>query len=216
MTCIAWDGVKLVCDSKVTVRDMSEHRLSAIKTRVLEKPIKTKAGDTLWSITGSGRLDLIEAYLDKVLLAAEADMKVEELIEMINKFSINRGGETTQIILTGVHSDGDKPVCYQLGKSLTRITKSWVWGSASNAAKELLAPFKDADALVATHGLSSLNHDRCGLPYHVFNPMTQEMVTHNTVPVEVAVKARELLEGAFKTILDRTYTKPVTRRGKAK
>lgn len=216
MTCIAWDGVKLVCDSKVTVRDMSEQRLSAIKTRVLEEPIRTKAGDVIWSISGAGRMDLIEAYLDKITLAAAADMTLEELVEMINKFSINRSGETAQIIATGVSAGGDKPVCFTVTKVITSVTKPCVWGSASNAAKELLVPFKDADALVATHGLSSLNHDRCGLPYHVFNPMTQEMVTHNTVPVEVAVKARELLEGAFKTILDRTYTKPVTRRGKAK
>lgn len=216
MTCIAWDGVTLACDSKVTVRDMSEQRMSAIKTLVLEKPIKTKAGDTLWSISGAGRMDIIEAYFDKVALATEADMSMEELVEMINKFSIHRNGESAQIILTGVHADGDKPICYQVGKFLTRVTKSCVWGSASNAAKELLAPFKDANALVATHGLSSLNHERCGLPYHVFNPMTREMVTHHTVPMEVAVNARELLDGAFKTILDRTYTKPVTKRGKAK
>lgn len=214
MTCIAWDGVTLVCDSKVTVRDMSEQRMSAIKTLVLEKPIKTKGGDTLWSISGAGRMDLVEAYFDKVTLATAADMTMEDLVEMINKFSINRNGETAQIILTGVHADGDRPICYQVGRLITRVMKPSAWGSASNAAKELLEPFKAVDALTATHGLSSLNHERCGLPYHVFNPMTREMVTHHAVPVEVAVKARELLEGAFNSILDRTYTKPATKRRK--
>lgn len=90
MTCIAWDGITLVCDSKVTARNAPDaSRMGTIKICVLEKPVVTKSGDIILAVTGAGRIDIIESYFDKLKLAGERDMSLEALVENINDFVLS-------------------------------------------------------------------------------------------------------------------------------
>lgn len=217
MTCITWDGEQLVCDSRVTTRDTRKGtNMDAIKTMLLAKPVAASNGDQILAISGAGSMATIESYADKFKLAGELGIDADELLKRIKDFSISRGGDNTSIIATGVNAKGDAAVCYSVGQSMVKITKPRVWGSGGAVHESLLNLFSAVDAVTANYGLSMLDHDRCGLPLHVFDPMTKTLVTHHTIPEEIAVGARTILDGYFSKILDRVYTPPVTPKRKAK
>lgn len=219
MTCIAWDGVSLVCDSKVSTRDNRKGTImDAIKTMVLDKPVAVGNGDQILAISGAGSMTVIESYVDKFKLAGELGIDAEELLKRIKDFSILKGGDNTSIIATGVNAKGDAAVCYSVGQSMVKITKPRVWGSGGAVHESLLNAFSAVDAMTANYGLSMLDIDRCGMPLHVFNPMTRSLVTYHTIPEEVAIAARAVLDAHFRKILNRVYTPPVTpkRRARAK
>lgn len=213
MTCIAWDGITLVCDSKVTARNAPDaSRMGTIKICVLEKPVVTKSGDIILAVTGAGRIDIIESYFDKLKLAGERDMSLEALVENINDFVLGRNNEHADVIVVGTNKEGNKPVCYTIGYDVNQVTKSRAWGSALAAPKEVLDAFRVSDSLTAVYGLSCLDNTRCSVPLHAFNPIRREIVTYHTVPDYTAERARQILEASFNVLLDRTYVKPKTRR----
>ena len=213
MTCVVWDGVTLISDSKVTIRAAKDEvRMGAIKTHVLTKPLMTAAGDKILAVTGAGRMDLIEFYQDKVEFAAKTALTAEKLIEAIVEFTPPRGGDRVDIIGVGTNAAGTETRCFQIGRSLIPVTKPRAWGSGSDSNKEIVDAFLSVGSLAAAHGLSAIDHTRCGLPFHEFNPLTRTSVTHHVVPEEKAALARDILDAEFKRILDRLHVKPVGRR----
>lgn len=213
MTCIVWDGVTLVCDSKVTARAAKEEvRMGVIKMHILTKPLFTDEGDKILALSGAGRMDLIEFYLDRAQSAASAGTTVESLIKNINEFSLPRGCEHVDIIAVGTNAAGTETRCFTIGRALNRVQKGRAWGSGSNSNKEIVEAFISIGSLGAVHGLSCIDHGRCGLPFHEFNPMTRGVTTHHEVPEDKALVARDILDTEFKRILDRIFVKPVGRR----
>lgn len=213
MTCIVWDGATLISDSKVTTRAIKDDvRMGAIKTHILTKPLLTSAGDKIMAVTGAGRMDIIEFYIDRTQKAANANITVEELIKNITEFSMPGSGERVDIIGVGTNAAGTETRCFHIGRSLTPVTKARAWGSASNSNKEIVDGLIAAGSLVAAHGLSSIDRDRCGLPYLEFNPLTGTVVTHHSIPDETAITTYGVLDREFTEILRRIYTKPPTRR----
>lgn len=213
MTCIVWDGVTLVSDSKVTVRaGKDEVRMGAIKTHILTKPLLTEDGDKILAISGAGRMDIIEFYIDRAQTTANSGSTVEALIKCINDFSLPRGCDHVDIIAVGTNASGTEARCFTIGRALNRVNKGRAWGSGSNSNKEIVDAFISIGSLGAVHGLSAIDHVRCGLPFTEFNPLTGEVRTHYSIPEDIAIKSRDILDAEFTKILDRLYVKPVGRR----